>query len=305
VAASAVLLAAAIAAMVWIPLPTRVSAPVVLEYRDAQRVYVTVAGKLTSAARIGQQVKSGEAVAQLEDAQVNLDLVRLQSERDQQKLLLANLESRRLQSDAVGAELPAAKATLLDLERRLEQLERDAERLTLVAPQAGTVLAPPNVPPETGEKRDLPRWSGTPLDDRNRGANLDTGTLVCLVGEPQQFEAILHLDEDDVELVQNGQRVAIAFDHLPGQTIQGTVSEIAKLDLEVMPRELAAAGDLPATSDERGLARPLDTWYQARVRFDDDPPHLVARMHGRAKIDVAPRTLAERLARWLKQTFAG
>ncbi len=114
----------------------------------------------------------------------------------------------------------------------------------------------------------------------------------------------MHIDEDDVELVQAGQTVDVKLDHLPGETFSGKVVEVAKLDLDVMPRELAATGDLPARTDRRGVARPLDTWYQARVRFDDDPPHLVGRVHGRAKINVAPRTLADRLARYLKQTFS-
>ncbi len=295
----------ALAAMAWVPLPMHVTAPVVLEYRDARRVYVTVPGEIVSSAKIGQRVQAGDVLAQLKNARVQMEVARLASDRDRQKLLVANLEARQLQGGTTGAELPAAKATLGDLERRLEQVERDATRLTLRAPIAGTVLPPPNVPREPAETRELPTWSGTPLDERNLGTTLETGTLACLVGDPNRFEAILHVDEDDVELVQEGQRVQVRLDHLPGETIAGTVTEIAKLDLEVMPRELAAAGDLPSESDKRGLARPLDTWYQARVQFDSDPPRLVGRMHGRARVEVAPRTLGNRLLRYLKQTFSG
>ncbi len=53
------------------------------------------------------------------------------------------------------------------------------------------------------------------------------------------------------------------------------------------------------------MTRPLATWYQARVRFDEVPPHLIARVHARAKVAVAPRTLGSRLVRYLKQTFGG
>ncbi len=303
VALTVLVLAAAVAAVVWVPLPMRVTAPVVLEYRDAHRVYVTVPGRLLEAVEVGSQVSAGETLARLDDPAVRRDVAQLSSERDRQQLLLANLETRRLQGDGGDIELPAARAALADIEQRLAQVEHDAERLTLTTPVAGTVLPAPNVPREAAAARSLPRWSGTPLDERNRGALLETGSLVCLVGDPNRFEAVLHVSEDDVELVQAGQRVQVALEHLPGQTFAGTVVEIAKLDLSEMPRELAASGDLPSRTDRRGISHPLDTWYQARVHFDEDPPRLVARVHGRAKIDVARRTLAQRGVRFLKQTF--
>jgi hypothetical protein len=218
---------------------------------------------------------------------------------------VAHLAAARLQGVAGGTGVPAAQAALADLEEQLAQVTRDAKRLTLVAPVDGTVLPPANVPAGTNASDILPRWSGTPLDKRNQSAYLQTGEMLCLVGDPGKFDAILHVDESDVELVRVGQRVHVMPDHTPGQSYAGTLIEIARLDLEVMPRELAAAGDLPASTDPRGVARPLSTWYQARVRFDDEPPRMVARMHGRAKIEVAPQTLAQRVARYLEQTFGG
>jgi len=298
-----VLLAAGLAALLWVPLPMHVAAPVVVEYRDAKRVYVTVPGEIVAAAKVGQQVKAGETIATLDNPEVRLDLARLTSERDGQKLAVANLEAGRLQGGIDGAEIPAARAALADLEARLAQVTRDAQRLVLVAPIAGTVLPPPNVVEHASDRHALAGWSGTPLDEKNRGAYLETGTLVCLVGEPDAFEAIVHVDENDVELVAAGQAVSLRLDHLPAETFTGTVTDVSKLDLDVMPRELAAAGDLPARKDERGIARPLDTWYQARVRFDAEPGELIGRVHGRAKIEVAPRTLGDRLMRYVKQTF--
>lgn len=303
-AATCLAVVAAVLAVVFLPLPMRVSAPVVLEYRDAQRVYVTQPGTLVRVVRAGQTVQQGEVLAQLANPSVQMDVARLTSQRDQQRLYLANLETRRLEGGIDGAQIPAAKAALTDAEGRLEQVERDATRLTITAPLSGTVLPPPKLPRESDESGRLAHWSGTPLEQRNLGCYLETGTLVALVGDPRRFEAILHIDESDVELVRPGQRVQIALDHMPGQTYSGRVVEIAQLDLEVMPPQLAAAGDLPARTDQRGLARPLDTWYQARVELDADPPHLLARVHGRAKIAVAPQTLGARLARYLKQTFS-
>lgn len=304
-AASIAVVGGAIAFVVLVPLPMRVSAPVVLEYQDAQRVYVTEPGRLERVVPAGQQVRAGETLAELANADVELELARLTSQRDAQRLFLENLEARRLQGDIDGAQIPAARAALADVQTQLDQRAGDARQLTLIAPADGTVLPPPKVPAEPRDAATLPSWSGTPLDARNLGSFLETGTLVCLVGNERRLEAILHVDEADVELVRAGQTVEVRLDHQPGETYSGQIVELAKLDLEVMPPGLTAAGDLPARTDQRGRPRPIDTWYQARVVFDADVPPPLARVHGRAKVTVAPRTLAWRLVRYLKQTFGG
>ncbi len=169
VALCGLLLAGAAAALLWVPLPMSVTAPVVLEYRDAQRVYVTVAGRRADAVRTGQDVLAGQTLATLTSPDVQLELARLTSERDQQQLYLANLEARRLHGSIDGSQIPTARAALADLDERLAQVTRDAQRLTLAAPVDGTVLPAPNVLDDSSETLALAHWSGTPLDERNTG----------------------------------------------------------------------------------------------------------------------------------------
>jgi putative peptide zinc metalloprotease protein len=292
-----------VAAALLAPLPRRVSAPLMVEYRDAERVYATVGGRLDAKVRTGQHVDKGQLLAQLSNPDVALEVAKLRGERDQQRLHLKNLDSQRLQGLIDGSQIPSATATLADLDERLKQLERDAAELALVAPRAGNVLAPPIVPRDDKKSDSLPHWTGAPLDLQNAGSYLERGALVCLIGDPNRFEAILHVDQADVELVRDGQQVRMTLDSLPGDTFWGTVVDVARLDLKVMPRELAAAGDVPSRTDERGSARPLDTWYQVRVKFEEDPARLVARVHGQAKIVVAPLSLAAQISRFVRQTF--
>jgi putative peptide zinc metalloprotease protein len=303
-ALSGALLMFGLVLFIWLPLPMTVEAPLVLEYQDALRVYVTVPGTLVSCARVGEAVRRGQVVARLASPAVTLEIAELTSQRDRQRLFLANLEAQRLQGVVDGAQVPAARTALADLDQRLTQLERDAARLSLVAPVDGVVLPPPNVPRESDGGGKLGTWTGTPLEERNLGAYLQTGTLVCLVGDPRKTEAVLHVPQTDIELVEPGQSARMVLDHLPGQVFQGSVTDTAKLDLKVMPRELAAAGDLPSRADSSGVVRPIDTWYQARVAIDAPPAELLARVHGRTKITVASQSLGWRLARWVKQTFS-
>ena len=298
------LLLVGLLAIAFIKVPMRVSAPLVLAYQGAERVYVTVPGRLVEAARIGQSVQSGDLLARLDNGEVRLDVARLTSERDRQQLYLDNLEAQRLQGVADGKQLPAARAALADVTDRLKQVERDAARLSIVSPTAGTVLPPPNRPRQLPGSDTLDTWLDVPLNQRNLGAYLERGTLLCLVGDAARFEAVLHVEQNDIELVAIGQPVRVVLDHQPSEVWQGHVVEIGKVDLKVMPRELAAARDLPALSDPQGAAHPLNTWYQVRVQFDEDPPNLLARMHGQAKITVASQSIAAQCARFVRQAFS-
>ena len=77
----------------------------------------------------------------------------------------------------------------------------------------------------------------------------------------------------------------------------------AEIDLKVAPRDLIDHEDLPTRTDDSGVRRLLSTAYQARVRFDKHTQPLFIGAQGRAKIDVAPRSLADRLYRYLSRTF--
>jgi putative peptide zinc metalloprotease protein len=303
--ALAILLALMLAGLIaWLPLPMWVAAPLVVEYRDAESVYVTMPGRLTSMVRTGERVESGQPLAVLTNPSIELELTKMTADRDRQHRFLSDLEARRLQGTVDGAQIPPAAAALADASARLDQLEQDAKRLTLRAPIAGTVLPPPNVPRKPPTADNLDHWAGVPLDPRNSGAHLDVGTQLCLIGDPRRVEAVLNIGQSDVELVETGQPVRMVLDHLPDEVFVGRVDEIARLDLKVMPRELAASEDVPSRTDPRGVKHPLDTWYQARVSFDELPSQSVARVSGRARITVTPRSLGSQLTRWLKQTFS-
>jgi putative peptide zinc metalloprotease protein len=286
-----------------IPLPRRLTAPALLEPSGAARVYVTVPGTLVDAAEAGQPIRAGEPIARLQNLELEMELTRLQGQRDRQALHIKNLRGQQGSDPAAAAQIPTAEEALADLETRLAERRRDQERLTLTAPRDGTVLPPHRQPRQTASG-ELPTWTDTPLDPRNRGAFLDTGTVVCLVGDPARLEATLVIDQADIDLVRAGQSVQIHFDESPGQSLGGTIATIGELDLKVAPRELVIAGDLPSRVDESGTPRPLNASYQARVELDPDA-HLALRggAIGRAKISVDSQSLARRLIRYLRQTF--
>ena len=291
-----------LAALLWLPLPYHVTVPALVEAQGARRIYVSMPGKLLSAVAAGTPVKRGDTLVQLENLDIQLEIEKLRGQRDGQQLHVRNLQSRRVSDPQAAALLPTAEQGLKDVEQRLEQRLTDARRLTLAAPTAGIVL-PPHARRAAPHPGMLESWSGTPLDPANRKSYLESGTLVCMVGDPLSVEGVLVIDQNEIEFVRVDERVQFAFDELPGVFLEGTIVEVAETDLRVAPAEIASTGQLPATLDAQGVARPRSTSYQARVQLDPHDERVLIGAAGRGKIQLEPRSLAWRLHRYLSRTF--
>jgi putative peptide zinc metalloprotease protein len=311
-------LAAALVALV--PVPHHVYTAVVIEARDADRVYVTHPGRLAWRAELepGATVQDGQVLTVLSNPDLELELAELAGQVESARLHLRNLNRQRRADPAAAADIPSAEKALDDLEERFAQRRQDRDRLTLRVPPAKDlrtpdgsrperrVLPPPAVPPAPSEGR-LPAWSGNVLDESADGAWLERETLFCLIGDPRRLDAVLVIDQGDVEFVdrRGGQEVEIQLDALPGRIFRGRISQVAQGELKLAPRELSAkvGGELQTRTDKSGAERPESTSYQARVPLDDLEGGLLLAYRGRSKIHVPSRTLGQILWRYLSQTI--
>jgi putative peptide zinc metalloprotease protein len=127
--------------------------------------------------------------------------------------------------------------------------------------------------------------------------------LLCRVGEPSRLEAILAIDQSQVEFLHQGQRVDFEIDQYPGRKFRGEIRELSVADLKVSPRSLSskAGGSLATTTDSTGRERPLSVTYQADVPFESDDVLIGTR--GTAYVHAGYRTIGYRLWRYLHQTF--
>jgi putative peptide zinc metalloprotease protein len=219
-----------------------------------------------------------------------------------QEMKLKNLEAMQREDPTAKAQIPAAELALADLRQSLSEREENQRRLIITAPVPGTVL-PPASQPSNSPEGGLARWSGSPLDEKNREAFLETGTLFCLIGEAEKLEAVLIIDQGDVQFVRQGQKVRLKLDERPGEILTGIVREVAEIDLKVTPRELLQHEDVPTRMNEQGRPELISTSYQARVELDGHDYSLLNGTTGTAKIEAAPQSLAARLSRYLSRTF--
>ncbi len=285
-----------------LPLPHRVRVPVVLQPANAKSVYATVDGRLLDFVEPGTVVAEGDVIGHLEDLDLRRKHAELKGQVRRQKLILDNLESRQFSDPELKQQLESTRTAVEDLSEQLRRLETDLARLTLTAPVAGTVLPPVSSPNRTSDG-ELSTWSGTPLDDRNRDCTLRTGTVICRIGDPTALEAVLIVDQADIEFLKPMQKVRLAMDETPGAICRGVVKEIAEIDLKVAPRELIRHEDLPTQTNENGQLELVSTAYQARVDLTRTEFPLLIGTSGTAKVDANALSLGARLARYLNRTF--
>lgn len=304
--ATLAVLAGLVAAVVMIPLPHSVYCTLEVQARDAKNVYVDVPGEIQEVyVKPGQQVKKGDKLVRLANLDLTLSIVELEGQFNQYKTQLAGLSRQSFRDSRASLRTPQVQESLDAVTRQLEEKRDQAGRLTLLSPADGTVLPPPENPTRPNPDGELPEWSGTPLEPRNVGAFLTESGLFCQVGDPHRMEALLVVDQADIEYLDLGQEVDIKLDELPGDTLTGNISDIAAEALKVSPRSLSnkAGGELPTKTDESGVERPLSTSYQVRVPLDDSEGVLRLGLRGRARVHAIPLTLGDRIWRYVTQTF--
>ena len=297
---------AAIVAVLFVPLPHAVICTLEIQPHEAAQVYVSTAGRLEQLhVRQGQKVEEGTPLAQLGNRDLELQVVRLEGLRDEYQAELKSLRRERFRDDQASRDIPRIQETLASVEEQLAQKKRDWQRLRLVAPQAGTVMPPP-LRADTANEDTLPTWTGTPLQEKNLGALLDEGELFCQIGDPRSMEALLVVNQEEIEFVQPGQAVEIKLDQLPEETFHSTIVEIANLNLQISPRHLSAkaGGALATRTDRAGRERPRTASYQARALLADEEGILRIGLRGRAKIHTPAQSLGKRIWRFLNRTFS-
>jgi putative peptide zinc metalloprotease protein len=296
---------AVLAAVMLVPLPHRVYCTFEIQARDAKKVFVTVPGELANVnVKSGEEVNERTVLAKLANLDVELDIAKLDGERKQNETQLRSLLRRRSSDRDANLEIPAVEATLAAIKEQLVEKQVDFQRLTLIAPASGTVL-PPAEQKEQKPDRQLASWWGTPLQERNRGAYLQEGTLFCQIGDPRKMEAVLVVDQADIDYVHKNDHVDIKLDEMPLDELRGEVIEIASEPLRTVPRHLGnkSGGELATKTDDSGVERPMNTSYQVRVPIDDNEGLLRLGLKGRARIHTRPQTLGHRLWRFIAQTF--
>ena len=304
--ASLFVLGLIIAGIVFIPLPHSIFCAFEVQPRGAEPVYVTVPGILVqSNVKPGDTVKKGDVLAVLKNVDLELEITKLSGEAEQYDRQLESLSYRRFKDPEAAASMEATEEARDAIYEQLAEKKADAARLVLKAPIDGVVMPPPLRPDKEDPGGQLPPWSGMPTDEENLGCTLEGSTLFCQIGNPEELEAMLVIDQGDVIYLRKGQDVEVKFDALPLDITHTTISELPTRDIRVAPQRLAAkaGGELATITDESGIERPQSASYPAFAPLDNPEGLLCIGLRGRAKIHTEPKTIWQRASRLVQQTL--
>ena len=196
--AGALLLAAA----ALVPVPERVRAQAAIEGEVQRAAVAPFAGYVREApVRAGDTVAAGQVMATLDDKDLRLERLRLESDMEValRKEREAIAAGNRVESRLAAAQAGSVRA---QLDLVLEKLQR----VRIVAPAAGIVI-----------KGDLSQQIGAPVEQ---------GKVLFEVAPLDDWRVVLNVDERDTPLVQLGQTGRIVLTTLPGQAFDFTVRRV-------------------------------------------------------------------------------
>ncbi|MEM6471348.1 MAG: HlyD family efflux transporter periplasmic adaptor subunit [Planctomycetota bacterium] len=308
VAVSLAVVSVVVGAVCYIPLPHHIDCAFEVRPIEAGRVYAGTTGQIVQTVAPGDRVQADQTVAVLKNPSLEMRLQDLEIEEAVARQRLANLNKQTFTDRSLAAQLKTLKENLdaiLELKKRTME---EVDRLTIKAPISGVVIPPPKRPERDMGQGQLPSWTGSPLDEQNLGAMLTPDDLICEIGNDDDFEAILAIDQGDVQLVREGQDVDMKLDSQRLSQFAGVISEKATEPLRMTSTSMSSqtGGDLQTEIDPTtGQVKPRSVTYQARVPIDSLPKGLPLRpgYRGSAKVHVDNKSLGQRLWRVISKTF--
>ncbi|HMO15346.1 MAG TPA: biotin/lipoyl-binding protein [Pirellulaceae bacterium] len=291
--------------VMWIPVPQYVYAPLTMRPQNAKAVYVKQPGVLVECyVEVGQAVKAGDPIARLQDLDTEAKLIQVEGHARQLETeveLLSRLETIAPQQ---VQHLSATLSSLQAASNRLLGERRIFESLLLRAPTDGIVIPPSLVRMPNNDSQQLDRWHGSPLERENLFAYLERDTEFCRIDTTGIFEAVLDIDQTDLDLVRPGCTVSLMLREYPHRRLSGSIREIAISDATSRnPGPNQQPVNQGSQFDAYGRPLVYVTNYQATVPLDDNQVQLIAGFSGEGKIYVGSAPLGRQLLRYLRTVF--
>ncbi|MDH5211812.1 MAG: efflux RND transporter periplasmic adaptor subunit, partial [Betaproteobacteria bacterium] len=192
----------------------RVSADATLEGVVQRAVSAPINGFVTEAPlRAGDIVKQGQVIARLDDRDLKLERIKLDSQREQfvKQFREAMGKRERAQIAVVSAQIAQAEAQLALVNEHLT-------RTALAAPFDGVIVS-----------GDLSQRLGSPVE---------RGQVLFEVAPLEDYRVVLHVDERDIAHVASGQRGELTVTSMPGERFPFVVRSVTPVNTAKEGRNL-------------------------------------------------------------------
>ncbi len=188
-----------------IPGNYRVTADAVLEGKIQRVVAAPMSGFLQSASvRAGDTVRQGDAMASLDDADLQLELSKLDGQ-----LQKFRREYREALSGGDLVKVRVISAQIDQADAEMELTRQQLQKIVLTAPFDGVVI-----------EGDLSQKLGSPVD---------RGSTLFKIAPLEGYRVILKVVENEISFVREGQKGSLVLASMPSQTIPLVVQKITAI----------------------------------------------------------------------------
>ena len=307
VVASAIGLGVLLLGVLAFPLPHYVHCKFYVQPQNVRNVYVDVEGVLAEVdIEPNVYVQEGERIIELTSNQLDVQLAGMKTRLATSYVRLENIRQSEALDAAFSQGRQSAEVAVQASNASYERKLMDRERLSVRAPVSGYLIAPQRARKQDDDREALASWKGTPLDRKNLGAYLESGTFVGqIVPEWEKMEAVLVVDQSAIEFIHHHQKVELCLNQIPGTIFHSVTERISPSELVELPRSLSGkhGGSIVAESDSEGRLIPVSTKYQVSVPLANPERSILPGSTGRAKVRVGSRTIGQRIMRLLNETF--
>jgi putative peptide zinc metalloprotease protein len=307
---SSIVIGVCLFAVMLIPLPHYVRCSFYVQPSEVQNVFVETPGVLTQIhAFPNTMVRKGQPIVSLDNEELDYQLITMEREAwDAEVSYQTAQKAAKLDSTLKAEENAAYTAWVAAVDKfnlRFEDIDLEIGSVAVRANADGLLIPPPvkNKPEES--KGELPSWHGVPLEAKNQGAYLEQRTLLGQIVPPDAaMEAVLAIEQEDIEFIRTDQKVKLWVKQLAGRTLNSKTQLISPVKMEVVPKALASrhGGAVMTSANAEGQDQPSNTTYQVSVPVERIPT-LLSGSTGKAKVHVGYQTVGEKLWRTACRTF--
>jgi len=280
------LLLAGLAALVlaaWLPIPTRVSLPAVLEADPHVVIYAPIPARVrTVTVTAGEFVQQGQTLALFEAPALEQNIAVIRKRID-----LLRLKSN--QAVTSPGDLAKNDVVLEGLQSRLTELEGlidTQNRLVLKAPIAGLVT-------DLEESLHPGRWVN------------EKSPLAYVAGIAQSKVHAVTTESDWARIAVGAAARFIPDDPLrPALSLRvQTIHELNEDTLTLVYLASLYGGDVPVRDDGRGRLKPERSIYRVLLDVVDEPRQLDQAQRGVVHIKGAPVSFVDRAGKWVSRVL--
>lgn len=291
--------------VLFVKLPYRIFTPVEIQYAQGDTVYVLIPGTLMELnVEPGDPVKKSQILAVLSNPDIDLQIRQLEREAMRLETQLSYLPALSKQDPTAEAQIPVVQKALDAARKDLQQRREDRERLILRASRDGVVV-PATLTKKMERDGMLPTWYGTPFEEKNLGAFMNTGDAFCIIGDPKQMKATLVVTQTQKDFIKRGQRVDVNLNETPFRVFTGETTDVATEELKAVSQRLSNKnkGEVSTQTEQDGTEKPQTPSYKVDVPLNNSEGLMEVGLTGQAKIHAEPQTIAFRIWRVIAETF--